>query len=91
MTHKAKVNPTFDNFVLLSPKQVEFAIYIRQFRRIHELSQREMATLCNHYGKSHNVKISAMDISNYENYKNIPTPPKFSTIMNTMDLDPAML
>ena len=88
---REKVNPIFDNFRMISPKQVELAIYIRQYRRIHELSQRDMAQLCTLYGKPHNVRFSQNDINNYENYKNIPTPSKFAALMNTMDITPSML
>lgn len=86
-----KSNPTFDDFIVVSRKQVELAIYIRQYRRIHQLSQAEMAKLCSLYGKPHNVSFTGADISYYENYKHIPTSHKFQVLMNTMDLDPAVL
>lgn len=69
--------------------QVELAFYIRQYRRIHEMSQVEMAQLCSLYGKPYNVKFSCSEISSYENYKHKPTPHKFQVLMNTMDLDPS--
>ena len=82
---KKNVNPTFDDFVVVSRKQVELAILVRQFRRIHNLSQKEMANICSLYGKPRNVIFSQTDICKYENYKTIPTPPKFTTLMNAMD------
>lgn len=91
MTRKKLVNPTFDKFIVVSPKQIELAIYIRQFRRIHNFSQEEMAALCTKYGESSGVKIHWTEISNYENYKHIPTPPKFKVLMNTMDITADML
>lgn len=72
-------------------KQIELAFYIRQYRRIHQLSQTQMANICTLYGKPHNVKFAVSEISEYENYKHMPTPPKFQILMNTMDLDPDVL
>ena len=86
-----KVDPTFDNFIMVSPKQIELAIFIRQYRRIHELSQADMARICTFYGEPFGVKFTNVDISAYENYKSIPTTPKFQVLMNTMDITPQML
>ena len=87
MSRREQINPVFTNFRMISPQQVELAIFIRQYRRIHNLSQTEMAKLCSIYGKSKGVKFHFTEISNYENYKSIPTPAKFQCLMNTMDLD----
>ena len=91
MKTKKSINPTFDDFVVVSRKQVELAIYIRQFRRMHNLSQEQMARICSAHGRSRKISFSGVDISNYENYKHIPTPPKFQTLMSAMDLDPIAL
>ena len=88
---KETINPTFDNFVVVSPKSIELAFYIRQFRRIHNFSQKEMADLCTKYGEHNGTKFRWDEISRYENYKTIPTPPKFQILMNTMDITPEML
>jgi transcriptional regulator with XRE-family HTH domain len=88
---KERINPVFDNFVMLSPKQVELAIYIRQYRRIHELSQRDMAKVCSLYGEKKGIKFAQTEIACYENYKTIPTPAKFEILMNTMNITADML
>lgn len=88
---KNKVNPVFDEFFMVSPKQIELAIYIRQYRRIHQLSQTEMAKVCSLYGEPFGIKFTNFDISVYENCKHIPTPSKFQILMNTMDITPQML
>ena len=86
-------NPIFfyDEQVKVSRKQVELAFYIRQFRRIHNLSQPEMARLCSLYGKDSGVRFFPSEIHEYENYRHAPTPPKFQILMNTMDITPEML
>lgn len=86
-----KINPTFNDFIVVSRKQIELAIYIRQFRRIHNFSQQQMAELCTMYGKSAGIKFNFTEISKYENYKTIPTPPKFQILMNAMNIDSSML
>lgn len=88
---REQINPTFDNFMLISPKSVELAIYIRQFRRLHNLSQNEMAKICTLHGKKQGIKFTQRSICAYENYETIPTPPKFQILMNTMDITPDML
>ena len=88
---KNKINPVFDNFIMVSPKQIELAIYIRQFRRIHQLSQQQMADLCSLYGEPYNVKFTNFNISVYENCRQIPRPVKFQVLLNTMDLTEDML
>jgi hypothetical protein len=90
-TRKYKTNPTFDDFIVVSRKQVELAIYIRQFRRIHQFSQQEMASLCTKFGEPSGIKFHWTEISCYENYKTIPRQNKFQILMNVMDLDPTML
>lgn len=86
-----KVDPIFDNFMMVSPKQIELAIFIRQYRRIHELSQAEMAKICTLYGEPSGIKFTNFDISVYENCKTVPTTPKFQVLMNTMNITPQML
>ena len=88
---RAKVNPTFDNFTILSPKQVTFSCYLKMFRRQHNFSQKQMADLCTLYGKPYGIKLTQNDISRYECMKNIPRTNKFKTMMITMDLEPSML
>lgn len=88
---KRVYDPVFNEFIVVSPKQVELAIYIRQFRKIHNLSQKEMAELCSLYGKDNNISFKSCEIWFYENYKRIPTKPKFQVLMNTMDITPDML
>ena len=88
---KDKINPTFDDFVVVSRKQVELAIFIRQYRRINHLSQHEMAEICSIIGAKHNIKFLTSEISNYENYKTIPRPYKFQILMQIMDITPSML
>lgn len=88
---KKTINPTFDDFFVVSPKSIELAIYLRRFREIHNLSQVEMARLCTMYGRSMNIQFVASEIHKYEYCKTIPTPPKFQILMNTMDITPDML
>jgi len=85
------INPVFDNFRMISPKQVELAIYIRQYRKIHELSQCDMARICSIYGEPFGIKFIQQEIDRYENYKTVPTKAKFQVLMNTMDITPDML
>lgn len=84
-------NPVFNDFQMISPKQVMFSYYINLYRKKFNISQREMADVCSLYGKPHNVKVTAQDIYFYESYKRIPTPQKFQVIMDTMNLDPTCL
>ena len=77
-------NPTFNDLEIVSRKQVELAFFIRAFRRINNMSQKEMADLCSCYG----VHFDTMDISRYENYKAAPTMPKFQILMKTMHITP---
>jgi len=90
-TGKRINNPVFNDFQMISPKQVMFSYYINLYRKKFNISQREMADVCSLYGKPHNVKITVQDICFYENYKRIPTPQKFQVIMDTMNLDPTCL
>lgn len=87
--HKFMGRRPLEPRISVTKTQIELAFYIRNYRRIHELSQPEMAKICTLYGKSHNVKFAASEICAYENYKHMPTPPKFQILMNTMDLDPS--
>lgn len=83
---KKNANPVFDDVRLLSPKQVLFAFYMTEYRRKYNLSQKEMAEICSLYGEPSHVKFTQNDISSYEIYKTIPTPPKFQILMNTMNI-----
>ena len=91
MPKKESINPVFGHFIKVSPTQVELAIYIRQFRRIHELSQSDMAKICSLYGEDKGVKFKQAEIGRYENYKTVPTPAKFEILMNTMNITQDML
>lgn len=91
MYNKKHVNPVFNDFQYISPKQVTFAMYLVDYRRRHNFSTKETAKVFSMYGKPENVKITNFDISMYERYKLIPTPKKFQVIMQAMDLSPDML
>ena len=88
---RKKVNPIFDNFQVLSPKQVTFSCYMKMYRKKYNLSQAEMAEICSLYGEPHNIKFDFTEISRYENMKTIPTPHKFEVLMNVMNIDSSML
>lgn len=76
----------FSDMKKISPQMVELAFYIRAFRRINNLSQAEMAEICNEYGKKNNVKMHFTEISNYERYKVIPSEVKFQILLDTMKI-----
>lgn len=72
---------------VVTREQVELAFYIRNYRRIHELSQVQMAAICSCYGEPNNIRITPSDISCYENYNRMPTKGKFQVLLNTMDIE----
>ena len=74
----------------VSPKLVILGFYITNYRRTHNISQRQMADICTLYGKPHNIKFSQVDIWNYERYRCAPTPPKFQVLMNALNIDESM-
>lgn len=88
---KEQINPVFNDFMFISPKQVMLSAYMKNYRCRHNFSQTEMANVCSLYGKPQGVSFDVMEINRYENYKTIPTPRKFQVLMNTMDIDPSML
>ena len=80
-------NDLFNDTIVVSRKQVELAIYLRNYRRMHELSQVEMAGLCSIYAEPYHVKITSQEISDFENYRKKPSRKKFQILLNTMDLN----
>ncbi len=88
---RRKVNPIFDNFQVLSPKQVTFACYMKMYRKKYNLSQAEMAEICSLYGEPHKIKFAMSEISGYETMKTIPTMPKFQVLMNVLGINVSML
>lgn len=90
-SRKETINPVFNDFMHISPKQVIFSMYIKNYRSRHNFSQAQMAKVCSLYGEPEGISFTIMEISHYENYKTIPTPAKFQVIMKTMDIDPSML
>ena len=91
MRKRETINPVFKDFRVISPQSVELAIYIRSYRRMHEISQMEMAKICTIRGRRNNVSFTQNDIDRYEKYKNVPTPPKFQILMETMNITPSDL
>lgn len=79
-------NKWFDDYVYVSRKSVGLAMCLINFRRYNSLSQKQMAELCTEYGKPTNVKFTIMEISNYENYKKVPTERKFQVLLKTMHI-----
>lgn len=77
----------YNDIITVSRKQVELAICIRQYRRIHDLSQKQMAKICSIYAEPYGVKFANTEISNYENYRIRPSAKKFQILMSAMDID----
>ena len=77
--------------VTVTRKQMNLSMLIQNYRRIHQLSQADLAKACAIIGKSCNVKMSQNDISNYEICKTTPTMPKFQILMKTMHATPDMI
>ena len=84
-------NRKIENKLTVTRTQVELAFFIRQFRRIHELSQIQMAKICTVYGKPYNEKFYSGQICDYENYKHMPNKKRFQILLNTMDISEDML
>lgn len=91
MARKGSRNPIFDDYQMRSLKLIRFGMCVENYRRLHNLSQREMAEICTLYGESLNIKFYQTEIANYENYKTAPTLQKFQIIMKTMNIDESVL
>ena len=81
-----KIPDVFNDFAYISPKQVTLSCYIKMYRQKYNISQQEMAKICSMYGEPHKVKFACCEIYNYENYKTIPSEPKFQILMNTLGI-----
>ena len=70
--------------IVVSKKQVDFAHGIIDYRKTHNLSQKEMARICSLYGKTHGVKFAQTEISAYECLKKAPRKIKFEVLTNVI-------
>lgn len=91
MSKREFINPVFDNFQMLSPKQVTLACYLKMYRRKYNISQKEAARIFTKYGQPHDVRFAQTEIAKYETYKTIPKPNKLNVLMNALDIDPSWL
>ena len=75
-----------DDFQVVSRKQVELAIWIRSYRRCHEISLQTMANLATIKGRSQNVRFNAGEIGKYENYRRIPSTRKLNVLLDVIGI-----
>ena len=90
---KGRQNPFFfsGERIEVSPLQVELAICIRQYRRVHNITQDQMARICSIRGREAGIKFATSEIWTYENYRIAPTQPKFQVLMDVMGITPEIL
>lgn len=73
-----------DKKITVTRRQINFGVTIRLFRYSNEFSLKDVVTLCNLEGKETGIKFSETDISNYENFKTVPSPAKFNVILKVL-------
>lgn len=79
-----KQNRYMTDFQVISRRQIEFGIYIRNYRRVYQLSQSEFADLCSVYGKK---KITQASIYQWENFIYVPSEENMSIVLKTMHVE----
>ena len=72
-----------NDFAIMSRRQVEFGIYIRNYRRVYNLSQAEFAKLCSLYGKK---KITPQSVGFWENFSRVPSEENMNIALNVMHI-----
>ena len=81
-----KRNSYMTDFQVLSRRQIELAINIRAYRGNHNLSQLQFAKIATVFGLPQKIKFGRAEISNYENYKIIPSEKKMFVLLAAMNL-----
>ena len=79
-----KSNKYMCDYQVVSRRQIEFGIFIRNYRRAYNLSQAEFAKLCSIYG---NKRITSASISNWENFTDVPTVKNMNIVLDTMHIE----
>ena len=75
------------DFQVVSRRQVELAINMREYRKEHDLSQVQFAKIATIYGVYQKVKFTHWEISKYENFKTIPSEKKMFVLLAAMGMD----
>ena len=83
---RKSVNEYMTDFQVLSRRQVELAIQIRAYRAKYNLSQDQFAKIATAYGQPTHTKFAYAEISNYENYRTIPTEKKLNALLLTLHI-----
>ena len=78
-------------FRSVSEKQAEFVANIWAYRREHNISQAEMARICNLYCEPNGIKFYPSEIGAYERLERTPHKPKYKALCNIMNLNPTTL
>ncbi len=75
-------NRYMTDFQVLSRRQVEFGIFLRSYRRINNLSLKQLANIATLRG----IRVSEMDISKYELFKAVPSERKMNVLLQIMNI-----
>jgi len=80
-------NKFWGKFQYVSEKQIELAIGIRSYRRFYNLSQKEMANMCNLYGEQHGIKFYPNEIAAYERFERAPRQAKYQILCYVLNIN----
>lgn len=84
-----RCNPHMQDFQIISRRQIEFGIYIRNYRRIHELSQTQFAKIASYYlgDTDGDDLIQQANISSWENFKVVPCERYMNAVLAAMNIE----
>lgn len=78
---KRTKNRYMSDFQIVSRRQVELAMCLREYRRRNNISQNDFVEIANIYSRPYNVKFTNYDISVYERYLVIPGEKKMNVLL----------
>ena len=79
-------NNFWGKFQYISEKQIELVIGMRSYRKYYNMSQKEMAHICNLYGEPHGVVFTQTDISAYERFARTPRSAKYKVLCYVLNI-----
>ena len=83
-------NKFYGDFKIVSIEQMRLALALNGYRRDHKISQKEMAHICNLFGKNRGVKFYETEICQYELMNRAPRKKKYDILCNILNLNNAL-
>ena len=84
MTGRAKF---WGKFQYVSNKQIDLAFAMYEYRRRFNMSQNELARICNLYGAMKKIKFTGSQIGTYERMETAPRADKYLVLCNVLHIN----